>query len=71
MSTQIQSILFDKKYFDTITARKWLKKNKFIPIKRVHITKNKLRYRINIPEKYSKFRIKKITKGIEFVIGIN
>ena len=66
--SKIQSILFDKKYFNTDKARNWLKKNNFKPIKRVHITKNFLRYRILYPSKAYGFRIINFGKHIKAVV---
>lgn len=67
--SEVQSVLFDKKYYTTQDARKWLADHNFVRMKHVDITKNKLRYRIQDPSYFRRFRIKKITKGIEFVIG--
>lgn len=70
MVSQIQAVLFRKSIWDTKMARKWLKKNKMKPIKKVHKTKNLLRYRLRSPEQFKRFRIKKIPKfSIKFVIG--
>ena len=55
--SKVQSILFDKDFFTTKEARKWLKNNNFKPIKRVHKTKNYLRYRIRYPYKKYEYRI--------------
>ena len=67
--SEIQSMLFDKQIYSQSQAKAFLKKNGLKPIKKVHVTKNKLRYRIRPPGKFKKFRIKKIEKGIEAVIG--
>jgi len=68
-SHEIQSVLFDKKKFDQTKAVAFLKSHHLKPIKAVHITKNKLRYRINPPSMFKRFRIKHITDGVEFVLG--
>jgi hypothetical protein len=67
--SEIQSVLFNKKDFTQKQALARLKKYNMIPIKKVDITKTKYRYRQKNPNKYKIFRIKKIKKGIEFVIG--
>lgn len=68
--SSIQSVVFDKKKFTTEKARKWLRKNNFIAIKRVDITTNKLRYRLKNPGQFKSFRTKKSDRaGISFVIG--
>ena len=60
--SKLQSILFNKKKYTTISARKWLKNNDFQPIKRVHVTKNYLRYRLRHPYKNKQYRIIDISK---------
>jgi hypothetical protein len=66
---EIQAVLFDKNEYTSKDALQWLKKHELSPIKRVHVTKNYLRYRINEPTKYTKMRtIKK--DGIDIIIGI-
>lgn len=65
----IQSILFDNKKWSTARATTWLKNHNIKPIKQVHKTTNKLRYRISKPENYKRFRIKKVSKDIELIIG--
>jgi len=39
-----------------------------IPLKEVHVTKDKLRYRIQDPAKFSKLRTKKTSKGVELIL---
>lgn len=68
MSFLVQSVMFNKKQYDSKKARSWLKKHDYHPIKRVHKTKNYLRYRIREPHDNSIYRIKKISKNIKFVI---
>ena len=68
--SEIQAVLFDKSHWSTSKARKWLKKKKMKPIKRVDKTKNLLRYRLQDPRKFIRFRIKKIPKfNLDFVFG--
>jgi hypothetical protein len=67
--SEIHSIIFKKKSYTTSRARYWLKKHNFKPIKRVHVTENFYRYRIEPPEKYKCFATKYITKDIAFVFG--
>lgn len=65
----IQAILFDKKKFTKKKAEKWIKNNKYHPLK-LHITKNKYRFRLIEPNKGTTYRIKKLAdSGIEFVMG--
>ena len=66
----LQAVLFSKDIYDTNRARRWLRRHKIEPIKRVHETTRFLRYRINEPdyEKYD-YRIKYITDGIKYILG--
>lgn len=64
----IQAILFDKNKWDEKTASDWLKKHDHHPIKKVHITKNYLRYRLEQPSKFSNYITKKLDNGIDLVI---
>jgi len=67
---EVQAVVFGKNW-KTADARKWLKKNNFKAIKRVHKTSgNFKRYRITSPKKYKRFTYKKTSKGIDFVLGI-
>lgn len=66
-NSEIQAVLF--KDWTTIKARKWLAKKKLKPIKRVHKTNIFYRYRLKNPNKYKKFRLKKINNNISFIIG--
>ena len=60
--SQIQSVLFDRDKFTTEQARKFLLNNKLVPIKRVDKTTKNLRYRLQNPKRFIRFRIKKIKK---------
>lgn len=65
----IQAILFDDSLYDTKKALQWLRKHNYTPIKRVHRTNNYLRYRLVEPNDTDRYRTKKITDGIKFIIG--
>lgn len=67
--SSIQSILFDNKKWTSVKAMKWIKSHNYKPLKRVHKTENKFRYRINEPEQFKRFRTKKLGDGIEVVLG--
>jgi hypothetical protein len=67
--SSIQAIIFDNKLWTATTARAWLKKNNYTPIKRVHKTLNYLRYRLIEPTKFKSFIMKKTGTGIKLVIG--
>lgn len=66
----VQSILFDKSIWTNSNALLWLSEHNFHPLKKVHFTKNFLRYRIQNPDLFTHFFIKRIANGIELVIGI-
>ena len=74
MTTEIQSVLFDKKVFNLKQSRACLKKHKF----RTHFrnkspkdeTEKYYRFRQKEPYLYKTFRTKKITKGLIFIFGI-
>ncbi len=67
--SEIQAILFEKRYWKISEAKKWLKEHKFKPLK-YDITKNLYRFRLIDPKKFKKFRIKKFAFGlISFVFG--
>lgn len=65
----IQAIVFEKRYWTTSKARKWLKKNNLQPIKQVHETGLSYRYRIRNPKIFSHFITKKIDVGLKLIIG--
>lgn len=67
----IQAILFDNKKWLTSEARKWLHSHGYKPIKKVHTTHNFHRYRLADPEQFKSFYTKKLSDGIELVIGVN
>lgn len=68
---EVQAVLFNKDKWTSTKARTWLKKHDYKPIKRAHITKNEIRFRITEP-KYDDYRtIKLNNSGIELVLGKN
>ena len=67
--SQIQSVLFDKDKFTTAQARAFLKRNRLVSIKRVDKTTKNLRYMLQNPKLFKRFRIIRIKKNIQFVIG--
>lgn len=67
--SEVQSVLFDKKIWEPAPSNNWLKHHHLEPIKKVHITDDYLRYRINSPKKYKRFRTKRLSCGIKVVLG--
>lgn len=68
--SNIQSVLFDKKYWSLPLARVWLYKHNLVPLKQAHITNKFIRYRIMDPKKFNRFRTIKIKNNIELIIGL-
>ena len=70
MSTQIHSILFDKKKYTTTMARDWLKKHNFKQRVKVQVSDIYLRYNITKEKKNGKYRTIDFGKNIRAVIEI-
>jgi hypothetical protein len=66
---EIQSILFDKGYWDKERSKKWLKRYKLKPIKKPHETTRFIRYRIRDPKNYNDFKFVNLTKTIKVIIA--
>lgn len=64
----VQSILFNRNIWTKDMAEKWLKKYDFHPIKKAHVTKNYLRYRLHSPNKKGHYVTHELHDGILFVI---
>lgn len=73
MSDNIQAILFKKKYWNTERAREYLKSRNYEPIKRVHKTKNYLRYRLQEPDFEAEYitRSPKKYPSVKYIVKIN
>lgn len=67
--SEIESVLFDSKYWTPLDAREWLYEHGLYPIKRIHKTGHYLRYRINDPREFQRFRSKKLSKHITAIFG--
>ena len=66
----LQAVLFSKDLYDTSRARRWLRRNKITPSKRVHETTRFLRYRIKEPDyDLYEYRIKRISDGVKMVFA--
>tara|TARA_R110000824_G_scaffold51503_3_gene143646 strand:+ start:301 stop:543 length:243 start_codon:yes stop_codon:yes gene_type:complete len=73
MPTKIQSVILSKKKFTLKQANNWIKKNNFklsFYRKPVEKTKNFYRYRQIAPHHFKKYRMKKVSDGVEFVLGL-
>jgi hypothetical protein len=69
MVSEIQSVLFDRSMWTVKEAQAWLMKHHFYPIKEHHITAHEIRFRLQNPKKFVRFRTKKLHNGIDLVIG--
>jgi hypothetical protein len=72
--SRIQSVYFMSPEWTTKEARAWLKKERLVPIKRVHKVGHQLRYRILEPisNKYTTMMIHTSTgRPVYFVLGID
>jgi hypothetical protein len=67
----IQAVLFNKDKWSTNSAKLWLKKHGYKPIKRAHMTENFYRYRLHEPVKGEEYRTIKLGQsGIELIYCI-
>lgn len=67
--SHIQAVNFNSNFWKSSEARTWLKHYGLTPLKKVHKTKNFLRYRIVDPRYFKRFITKKLPDEIEFIIG--
>lgn len=67
--SQIQSVLFDKKYWNKKNSSQWLKYHGLKPKKISLVTENFIHYRIKNSSEFKRLRTIKTDKGIDLVIG--
>jgi hypothetical protein len=68
--SEIQSVIFFRKYWTMPEAENWLKNNRLVPLKGVDLSKPKqYRYRIKEPSQFSHYITKKLKDHIDLVIG--
>jgi hypothetical protein len=65
----IQAVLFPLEWTSS-KCRRWLKSHDLKAIKKVHVTSNYRRYRIQEPIKGVEYRIKKLDNGVAFVMAL-
>lgn len=68
-ATDVQSVTFDKQYWDARRAKSWLRERGFKSPK-VDETANQLRFRQRAPGQYKSYATKKISPTINLVLGI-
>jgi len=72
--SSVQAVVFKtdtKEKWNVLSAKKWLKKNKFERLKPVDKTKNSLRYRILDPTQFKSFTTKVLSDINKKEVGIN
>jgi hypothetical protein len=68
--SNIQAVIFEKKYWDAKSAKAFLNSHKIRPIKPVHKTTNFLRYRLKDPKIFNHFITKKNKKiHLSYIVG--
>lgn len=67
-ATDVQSVTFDKRYWDVPRAVSWLRERGFKSSK-VDTTLNQLRFRQRDPSKYDRYTTKVVSPTINLVIG--
>lgn len=67
--SHIQSVIFDKKYWNIEDAENWLNYHNFNTLKKYDETHNSYRFRLIDPNYFKRFRSHKLNNGVTFVIG--
>ena len=66
---QTQAIIFDNSIYNIFTARNWLRKHKYKPIKNVDKTLHYLRYRLIEPDEFKNYVTRDLGNGIQLILG--
>jgi len=69
--TALHGLIFNKDMYTVSQSKKWLDEHNIKPIKRVHVKKNTLWYRLTPINKDYKYRIKEFAPGIEAIYEIH
>lgn len=67
----LQSVIFDRNYWDIDSSYDWLKYHHIYPMKGPHLTNKFVHWRIQSPKKFSRMRTFRIKDHIEFILGFN
>jgi hypothetical protein len=70
MPTDVQAVLFDKRYYTPERAVAWVRKHDYKPLKKVHTTDQYHRVRLKQPRDDVKYRTKAVSKSIKFIIEV-
>lgn len=68
MPTEVQTIIFKKRYWTPERAVKWLHKHGYTT-KKIDIEEKSYRFRQKSPQKYKRFTSKKIKPSVTLVFG--
>lgn len=69
MGSEVQSVIFKKRYWTITRARQWLKRHGFRHDYKVDIKPNFYRFRQTPPSRYRRYIIKHAKPSVELVIG--
>lgn len=68
MPSEVQTIIFKKRYWTQERAQRWLIKHGF-NVKKIDIEEKSYRFRQKSPRKYKRFASKKIKPSVTLVFG--
>lgn len=70
MTSRVHSVAFDSAYWTPTKARTWLRYHEFVPIKKMRMEGQWLRYRIVDPKEFSRFTTKVLERDhINLILG--
>jgi hypothetical protein len=69
MPSEVQAIYALRPQWSVRSLRMWLKRNQFYPIKPVRFEGREIRFRINPPYRYNRFRTERLPNGVYLVFG--
>jgi hypothetical protein len=71
MVSQVQSVIFERKYWTVTRARVWLRKHKLVHDGKVNAKPNTLHFRQSSPIKFKRFALKnkRVKPSVDLVLG--
>ena len=67
--SEIQSVVFKRKFWTIVRARKWMKRRGLKSTMKVDRNKTQYRFRQLPPKRFKRFITKKIQPTVSFIIG--
>lgn len=67
--SRIQAVLFDRKIYTLASATAKIYNMGFKPIKKAHVTNDKIRFRLEDPDNFDHFVTLRKPHGIELIVG--